>query len=186
MSPLDPYSYLFFVCEGKNEEAIIKWLADADAINFPKEQYSLDFCRARTRSTRSKIRNAVTQYDYGGQVAVVYICDSHSENWSVGKDCMGNEIPVIKIVTSPEIEILLVYKEKSIQKWKNARAGNRQFHVSSFCRQILKMDVKNGENFIEQFSSIEDFKTYVLNIRKIHPAVAIIMKNEMTWYDLLK
>ena len=86
---------------------------------------------------------------------------------------MGNEIPVIKIVTSPEIEILLVYKEKSIQKWKNARAGNRQFHVSSFCRQILKMDVKNGENFIEQFSSIEDFKTYVLNIRKIHPAVAI-------------
>ena len=31
MSPLDPYSYLFFVCEGKNEEAIIKCLADVNA-----------------------------------------------------------------------------------------------------------------------------------------------------------
>lgn len=124
--------------------------------------------------------------DYGGQVAVVYICDSHSENWSVGKDCMGNEIPVIKIVTSPEIEILLVYKEKSIQKWKNARAGNRQLHVSSFCRQILKMDVKNGENFIEQFSSIEDFKNICAEYKKNTFSSGHKMKNEMTWYDLLK
>ena len=34
MSALDQYSYLFFVCEGKNEEAIVKWLAEADAIDF--------------------------------------------------------------------------------------------------------------------------------------------------------
>lgn len=54
MSALDQYSYLFFVCEGKNEEAIVKWLAEADAIDFPKKQYSLDFCRARTKSTRPK------------------------------------------------------------------------------------------------------------------------------------
>lgn len=99
MSALDQYSYLFFVCEGKNEEAIVKWLAEADAIDFPKKQYSLDFCRARTKSTRPKILRAATQFDYGGPVAIIYVCDSHGEKWSVGKDCMGNEIPVIKIVT---------------------------------------------------------------------------------------
>lgn len=158
MSALDQYSYLFFVCEGKNEEAIVKWLAEADAIDFPKKQYSLDFCRARTKSTRPKILRAATQFDYGGPVAIIYVCDSHGEKWSVGKDCMGNEIPVIKIVTSPEIEILLVHKAHCIEKWKSARAKNPKLHVSAFCRQMFKMDVKNGENFVQQFSSVKDFK----------------------------
>jgi hypothetical protein len=83
LSALDQYSYLFFVCEGKNEEAIVKWLAEADAIDFPKKQYSLDFCRARTKSTRPKILRAATQFDYGGPVAIIYVCDSHGEKWSV-------------------------------------------------------------------------------------------------------
>ena len=98
MSALDQYSYLFFVCEGKNEEAIVKWLAEADAIDFPKKQYSLDFCRARTKSTRPKILRAATQFDYGGPVAIIYVCDSNGEKWTVRKECMGNEIQVIKII----------------------------------------------------------------------------------------
>lgn len=42
MSALDQYSYLFFVCEGKNEEAIVKWLAEADAIDFTKKSGNRD------------------------------------------------------------------------------------------------------------------------------------------------
>ncbi|WP_455788478.1 hypothetical protein [Acidaminococcus fermentans] len=184
MSALDQFSYLFFVCEGKNEEAIVKWLAEADAIDFPKKQYSLDFCRARTKSTRPKILRAATQFDYGGPVAIIYVCDSHGEKWSVGKDCMGNEIPVIKIVTSPEIEILLVHKAHCIEKWKSARAKNPKLHVSAFCKQMFKMDVKNGENFVQQFSSVKDFKKICLEYKSASDSRKF--KNELTWYDLLK
>ena len=89
MSALDQYSYLFFVCEGKNEEAIVKWLAEADAIDFPKKQYSLDFCRARTKSTRPKILRAATQFDYGGPVAIIMFVILMERNGQWGKIAWG-------------------------------------------------------------------------------------------------
>lgn len=164
MSIFSNYAYVFFVCEGKNEEAALRWIHENHKIGF--ETYSLDFLRTRGRKSWDKLRDQCFQYDYGGDVAIFYLLDSkREERENLRSKYTGREIPVIKILTPPEIEILLILANPETEReWEKASRKNRQLKPSEFCRQYYQCDIKNGDNFINAFDSFEQFvlacKTY--------------------------
>lgn len=186
------YPYFFFVCEGTNEEAVIRWLIEKNAIVIPSEKISLDYCRARAKTGREKLKNVILEYAYSSQrPVVIYICDRHEdkEKWNVGKDVCGNEIPVIKIVTSPEIEMLLIIATGNYQKWLSEKHKNPRLNPSGFCQRVLKIgksNIKNGENFINQFSSVEEFKRVCYEYKQLRQKSDHYGKNEITWCEILK
>ena len=48
----DDYSFIYFICEGTNEEEVLNWTIREDALNIDKENYSTDL---------GQIKWAVTQ-----------------------------------------------------------------------------------------------------------------------------
>lgn len=55
MSIFSNYAYVFFVCEGKNEEAALLWIHENHKMGFAEENYSLDFMRTRGRKSWDKL-----------------------------------------------------------------------------------------------------------------------------------
>ncbi|MGE9915154.1 hypothetical protein, partial [Megasphaera elsdenii] len=71
----------------------------------------------------------------------------------------GREIPVIKILTPPEIEILLILANPATEhEWEKASRKNRQLKPSEFCKTYFNCNIKNGDNFIDKFGSFENFE----------------------------
>lgn len=158
MSILDKYAYVYFVCEGTNEEAIVKWLHQEHWFSLDNSHYSIEFRRCRASKGKEILRKRCFELDYGGPVAVAYLCDSLRENWKLKPNILKQEIPIIRVLTPPEIEILLTFiNEKVESEWNKAYRRNRKLHPSEFCREYFKCNIKNGNNFIEQFGDIETF-----------------------------
>lgn len=114
MPKLEDYAFVYFVCEGTNEEHIIHWMHESRALKLRDDQYSLKFCRCRTPKGRQRLSQEIKELDYGGPVAVAYICDSEKEKWKLAKREIGQEIPVIHIVTKQEIEVLLLLSDPKL------------------------------------------------------------------------
>ena len=66
MSIFSNYAYVFFVCEGKNEEAALLWIHENHKMGFAEENYSLDFMRTRGRKSWDKLRDQCFQFSYDG------------------------------------------------------------------------------------------------------------------------
>lgn len=168
---LSRYSYVYFVCEGKNEEAVLKWICNQKRLCIGSLSYSLEYCRSgRTQRGRKELVRSCLQLDYDGPVAIVYLCDSRTEEWNLGRNVMGDEIPVIKILTPPEIEILLILSNcDAEQEWKRRNRTNRQLKPSSFCQEFFRCDIKNGDNFINNFIDFQKFIESCREYKSRHP-----------------
>ena len=73
---LDGFSYIYFVCEGANEESIVRWMDENKAMFLDSNNYSLEFCRCRSKKGKEKLARRIKEMDYDGEVGVIYICDS--------------------------------------------------------------------------------------------------------------
>ncbi|XOQ51784.1 MAG: hypothetical protein ACFWT7_00155 [Succiniclasticum sp.] len=185
LASLDDYVFIYFVCEGTNEEAVLKWLDENDALIIDKDNYSLEYCRSsRTVKGRKELANVITGQDYGGKVGTVYICDSHNENWHFRKGCTGRQIDVVKVVTSPEIEILVILALNEMNQWRQQKKENPRLHPSDFCKSVLHANIKNGDNFISVFGSVDNFKKVCKQYRRLHREE--YEDNELSLFDLLK
>lgn len=160
MSIFSNYAYVFFVCEGKNEEAALLWIHENHKMGFAEENYSLDFMRTRGRKSWDKLRDQCFQFSYDGDVAVFYLLDSkREERENLRSKYTGREIPVIKILTPPAIEILLILANPATEhEWEKASRKNRQLKPSEFCKTYFNCNIKNGDNFIDKFGSFENFE----------------------------
>lgn len=153
---LEGFSYIFFVCEGANEESIIRWMDENKAICLSSEYYSLEFCRCRCKKGKKRLASRIKEIDYDGPVAVIYICDSPKEEWKLSKREIGQEIPVLRVVTKQEIEILLILSDPvAYQQWITGKKNKMK--ASDFARDYFKKDVKNGEIFKSIFSGFDQF-----------------------------
>lgn len=163
------YAYVFFVCEGTNEEAIFNWIENEHRLCIPQDKYNKDFLRTgHTRQGKRNLIKECLEYDYDGKVAIVHIRDRENENWNLtraDKKLMAlRQIEIIPLVTMPEIEYLLIINHPQLLKeWQKKSRQNKKLHVSDFCKDKFSKMIKNGSNFIANFASFDDF---VLACRK--------------------
>lgn len=153
---LDGFSYIYFVCEGANEESIVRWMDENKAMFLDSNNYSLEFCRCRSKKGKEKLARRIKEMDYDGEVGVIYICDSPKEEWKLPKKETGKEISVFRVITKQEIEILLILSDpEAYKQWKNGKKN--QMKASTFARKYFKRDIKNGEEFKSIFSGFDEF-----------------------------
>lgn len=153
---LDGFSYIYFVCEGANEESVVRWMDENKAMFLDPTHYSLEFCRCRSKKGKEKLASRIKEMDYDGEVGVIYICDSPKEEWKLPKKEIGKEIPVFRVITKQEIEILLILSDPvAYRQWNGGK--KKQMKASEFARQYFKRDIKNGEEFKSIFSDFDEF-----------------------------
>lgn len=163
---LEDYAFIYFVCEGTNEEHIIHWMSDSKALKLREDQYSLEFCRCRTPKGRQRLSRKIKEFDYGGPVAVAYICDSEKENWKLAKRENGQDIPVIHIVTKQEIEVLLLLSDSKLFKEWDSKLKSK-VKASAFAKQRFSCDVKDGKIFKRVFKTFDKFVKACRDYKKI-------------------
>lgn len=184
MIDLSEYAYIYVVCEGTNEEEVINWILENDSFVIDSCKVDMDYARARTKNSSEHMVHEITQYDYDGKVAVLYVHDSEKEKWHglLNKKCyqelLDGHIEVIDIISAPEIEVIYIYSnEELLKKWIK---GSKE-KPSIFCKQYLKCNnIKNKGKFIELFSSFDSFVSACKKYKSSNS------KKSLTLYDLIK
>jgi hypothetical protein len=184
MTVLSEYSYMYIVCEGTNEEEVINWILENNFFVIDSFKVNTDYSRARSKKSSEEMVHEITQYDYDGKVAVLYVHDSAKEKWhglinrACNNELLNSHIDVIDIITAPEIEVLYIYSnDELLKKWNKGS----KVKPSIFCKQYLKCnDIKNKGKFLEKFPSFEIFVSACKKYKSCNK------KNSLTIYDLIK
>lgn len=149
---LHEYRLVVFVCEGKNEESLLQWMYDEKVLCVKEEYCDFDHMRSsRTKQGKKELLELYRTFDPDGKVAIVYVVDSEQEQWNL-KGIDREKFDLIRIVTSPEIEILLTYLNVDIRKaWeKSAKKDSRHpsaFVSEYFCKHGGYSNIKGGNDF---------------------------------------
>lgn len=167
--------YIACICEGSAEQAIMDLLLENNKLKFSKEQL-LEEEIIRCRSAKN-FENQYLRKAFGKQITVLRILDSRRENFKLSA-AYKDKVSVYNIVTAPEIEMFIIYKERKYEEYK--KSGKKP---SEYCKENLKYsDVKNYEFVKNYFKDIDD----LINVICEHKRIAKIPKGENTLFDLLK
>lgn len=168
--------YIACICEGSAEQAIMDLLLENNKLEFSKEQL-LEEKVIRCRGAK----NFETQYlrkAFGKKITVYRILDSRRENFKLSA-AYKDKVSVYNIVTAPEIEMLIIYKEGKYKEYK--KSGKKP---SEYCKENLKYghSVKNYEFVKNYFNDIDELVKVICE----HKRISNIPKGEETLFDLLK
>ncbi|MBE6105977.1 hypothetical protein [Anaerovibrio lipolyticus] len=184
MTGLNDYSYVFITCEGKNEEAVFYYIEEnRHFVIKDRNCYSTDYIRTHTTKSRKALLNTIFEYDFDGPVCILDIKDRFNESWKLSKTeqklIEEKNISIISVVTYPEIEILLVLKnEVFFREWQKKKSDVKP---SEFCKEHYGCDMKNGKDFLLQFSSFEEFKNICEKYKKQSSN-----KDVLTLFDIME
>ncbi len=144
------------ICEGKAEKAIIDILLEDCLLIFERSQMldeEVICCRGATEFEKRYLRKG-----FDKELSVIRILDSKTENFKLSK-AYENKVKVVNVVTTPEIEMLIVFSEKKLLEYKNSKKK-----PSDFCKQNLKLGKHiKSYKFVRDYFS--DSKTLVKAIR---------------------
>lgn len=166
--------YIACICEGAAEQAIIELLLDANRLVFTYDDLlegEVLRCRSADSFEAQHLRKGFTE-----KITVLRILDSRRENFRLSKAYAG-KIKVINVITAPEIEMLVIFKENKYAEFK--RSGKKP---SIYCKENLKMSNVKSKTFIkEYFSDIDSLVAAIIEYRR----VSDVQRNELTIADLL-
>lgn len=108
---MDLSKYIACICEGAAEQAVIELLLDSNKLIFRYDDM-LENEVIRYRSAQ-KFEERYLRKGFTEKITILRILDSHRENFNLSRAYRG-KIDVINIVTAPEIEMLMIYAEKSM------------------------------------------------------------------------
>lgn len=103
--------YIACICEGAAKQAVIELLLDSNKLIFRYDdmlENEVIRCRSAQKFEERYLRKGFTE-----KITILRILDSHRENFNLSRAYRG-KIDVINIVTAPEIEMLIIYAEKSM------------------------------------------------------------------------
>ena len=118
--------YIACICEGAAERVIVDLLLDNDKLKFTREdllEEELLRCRSPKKFEEQYLRKGFTE-----QITILRILDSRRENFNLSKAYI-HKIKVINVITAPEIEMLIIFKENKYneyQKYKNANKSKQK------------------------------------------------------------
>lgn len=167
------------ICEGGAETAIIDMLVDNNLLVFTREQMlneEVIHCRSAKVFEQRYLRK-----EFKSKITVLRVLDSHSEGFRLSLAYEHKVDNIINVVTSPEIEMLLILAE---DKYEEYMKKSSSMSPSVFCKQVLKMKdkIKSREFVREYFADIDMLVSTIQEYKKKR----ILKKGEIYLADLLK
>ena len=167
--------YIACICEGSAEEAIMDILLDHDLLIFSREDL-LEERVLRSRSAK-KFEERYLRKGFSAPISVVRVLDSRRENFTLSK-AYAHKVDVINVITAPEIEMLIIHKEKAYDKFKRT-----QKKPSEFCKTEFHMTNVKAYAFVRHyFTDAQSLVDAIWAYRR----VAKIPPGEYSLADLLK
>lgn len=121
--------YILLICEGTAEEDIMNHLIDNNLLIFSRSDL-IDYQVSRIRSAES-IQEKYLNLNYEKPVAIIRVLDSKHEKFKLGKAYQRFKSSVINVITSPEIEILLIIYKGDYNHFSNSRKST--IKPSQYC-----------------------------------------------------
>lgn len=151
------------ICEGKAEETIINKLLNNNKLIFSREEL-LEEKVIKCRSAK-KFEKIYLGKRFDKKIIVYRILDSKVENFNISK-AYKDKIEVVNVITSPEIEILVIINENKYDDYTNKYKSKTK--ASDYCKKILGFkNVKTKEFLDEYFNDVENLINCI-NINKKH------------------
>lgn len=166
------------ICEGGAETAIIDMLVDNNKLIFTRKQM-LDEDTIRCRNGK-EFEQRYLRKEFESKITVLRILDSHTEGFRLSP-AYRDKVDVINVVTSPEIEMLLILAEGKYSEYVKKSSS---MSPSIFCKQVLKMkkDLKSTEFIKMYFADIDRLISTIQEYRRIKK----LKHGEIYLADLLK
>lgn len=165
------------ICEGGAETASIDILVDNDLLVFTRDQMleeEVIRCRKAKEFEQRYLRKG-----FESKITVLRVLDSHSEAFRLSA-AYEHKVDVIKVVTSPEIEMLLILAEG---KYNDYIKKSSSMSPSVFCKQELKMKGIKSQQYVRNYFSDIDLLIRTLQEYK---RVRSLKRGEVYLADLLK
>lgn len=146
------------ICEGTAEEVIINRLLDENCLIFNREQM---IGKAPTRIRQaSKIEMNFLNRDFDGkEVTILRIIDSRNEKFRLGK-LYRDRFPVYNILTTPEIEMLMVWGEGLYDEFRKSKKKPSDFIASVHARKEIKSKAYLEKYYFDVEYLIHAIETY--------------------------
>ena len=171
------------LCEGAAEQAILEILLENDVLTIKKETLFEEKV-FRERSAESFFKKYM-RVDLDEKVTIYRILDLKNENFKIKnkikKDFQG-KYEVVDIVTSPEIEMLVIISEGRFTDYSKVKS---KVKPSEYCKQSLNLRKVKEYNFIRDYFS--DVNHLISVIKQYHSLMKVNKDNfSLTLYDLLE
>ena len=164
------------ICEGSAEQAIMDILLENNLLVFKE---LLDDKIIMTRSA-SVFEAKYLRKDFEKQLTIVRILDSKTDKFKLSK-LYKEKIKVINIITSPEIEMLIIHNENKYNDFKKFQTKNNM-KPSEYCKIKLKYQNVKTYDFVKSyFSNISN----LLKAINEHKKVSKTAKTKYSLYDIL-
>lgn len=149
--------YVLFSVEGGYEGIVIDKLVNAEALVIPQNFIVKDRMTYKPYTRMRNAKDIAEQYlnenyqtENADKLLIARIIDSKTPKFNLPKKYQDNAI-VRNFITSPEIEMLTIYKENAYKNWLNHSNANRQLKPSEFCKQELKLSKIKSPSFLEEY-----------------------------------
>jgi len=123
-------SIIACICEGAAERAVIDLLLDNNTLYFKRFQL-LDDKIIRVRNAQ-RFEEQYLRKHFNDKITIIRILDSKNESFKLSK-AYKDKVEVINIITSPEIEMLIIHNEGMFEEYKKSRKK-----PSDYCKQDLE------------------------------------------------
>ena len=165
------------ICEGAAERAIMDILLENELLIFSKSEL-IDDDIIRCRDAK-EFESRYLRKVFDDQISVIRILDREKENFKISKP-YKDKIDIVNIVTSPEIEMLIICSEDKYEEFCKVKS---KMSPSTFCKQNmpkLKYD-KKYETIKAYFSTPEKLVNAIMLYHQKHQS-----SGQYTLLDLLK
>lgn len=166
------------LCEGTAEKTIMEILLDAGKLKFQRE----DLLEGEILRVRGGAQFAKRYLSKGirEKIRVYRILDSHNENFKISKPYQ-KKIEVINVVTSPEIEMLIIINEGLYDDFSRKKT-KKKLKPSDYCKVKFKNKNIKSEAFVREYFS--DIDQLIASIKE-YQRITAVRENEKCLADLL-
>lgn len=168
-------SYVACIAEGSAERAIMDILLDHHLLIFERSMLIDEEvlpCRSADSFEKRHLR-----FRFDGEITVFRILDSRRENFKLSK-AYQHKVKVINIITAPEIEMLIIFREGKYMQFKKSR-----MKPNEFCKSKLGYSNVKSYDFVKNYFS--DPNVLVAAIRE-YKSISNVKRGENTLADLLR
>ena len=167
--------YIACICEGTAEQTIMNLLLENNRLIFTYDDL-LDGevlrCRKAKDFQEQHLRKGFTE-----KITVLRILDSRRENFTLSKP-YAPKIKIVNVITAPEIEMLVIFKEGKYNEFKKSKKK-----PSEFCTADLRFKgVKSASFLKEYFSDVDSLVAAIMEYKR----VSNVQRGEYTLADLLR
>ena len=151
--------YLACISEGAAEKAIIDLLFDSNKLIFSRDNL-IEGEVLKCRNAKD-FENQYLKKGFTEKITVFRILDSRRENFKLSK-VYENKVKVVNAITAPDIEMLVVIKEKKYNVYK--KSGKKP---SEFCKADLGLkQVKTTDFVMKYFSNIDSLINSIIEYKR--------------------